>query len=211
MDLVCLGDTRNHSSPLLTNNVPANETPLRLSALGKHDFDALFRQHYAALVLYGLKFLRDREQSKEVVQEIFIALYERRGELVIRSNPKSYLFQSVRNRCLNELEKMKTKNKRLEALRQEAVDSYMFSDPLEAAEFEAKLHSLIQGLPPACRSVFQMSRFDGKSNSEIAENLKISKRTVETQISKALRILRQAVYGKEGKSNINHALRSFLL
>ena len=182
-----------------------------MSSYGKYDFDTLFRQHYAALVLYGIKFLRDREQAREIVQEIFIGMYERRKELAIRSNPKSYLFQSVRNRCLNELEKMKTEKKRMEAYGQETQDSYTFSDPLEAAEFEARLHTLIDGLPPACRSVFRLSRFEGKTNTEIAQALEISKRTVETQISKALRILRKALYGDGKSSALTNALRSFLL
>lgn len=182
-----------------------------MSSFGKYDFDALFRQHYAALVLYGIKFLRDKEQAREIVQEIFMGMYEKRKELTIRSNPKSYLFQSVRNRCINELEKMKTEKKRMDAYGQETQNSYSFSDPLEAAEFEARLYALIDGLPPACRSVFRLSRFEGKSNSEIAQRLDISKRTVETQISKALRILRTALYGDGKRSAINSALRSFLL
>lgn len=182
-----------------------------MNTFGKYDFDALFRQHYAALVLYGLKYLKDKEQSKEIVQEIFIGMYERQQDLVIRKNPKSYLFQSVRNRCLNELDKMKTEKKRREAYGSEKDASYMFADPLEAAEFEAKLHGLIEGLPPACQKVFRLSRFDGKTNAEIAEQLDISKRTVETQISKALRMLRKALYGAPQSSSLNNALRSFLL
>jgi len=182
-----------------------------LSTLETQEFDSLFRQHYAALVLYGLKFLREKEDAKEIVQEIFIALYERRSELVIKSNPKSYLFQAVRNRCLNKLATMKTEQEKKMAYQEETSSSYAFSDPLEAAEFEARLFQLIAGLPPACQSVFRMSRFEGKSNAEIAESLEISKRTVETHISKALRLLRKALYGGKSSSTLTSALRSFLL
>lgn len=182
-----------------------------MSTLGPQELESLFRQHYAAMVLYGVKFLREREEAKEIVQEIFIALFEKRSELVIQSNPKSYLFQAVRNRCLNKLATMKTEQERKMVYREKSPSSYAFSDPLEAAEFEARLFQLIEGLPPACQSVFRMSRFDGKSNAEIAANLEISKRTVETHISKALRLLRKALYGGETNSTLTSVLRSFLL
>lgn len=184
---------------------------MRPAISGIQDFDALFRQHYAALVLYGIKYLGSREDAREIVQEIFINLYERRSEVTIRSNPKSYLFQSVRNRCLNELDKMKTEQKRRAAFEEQAPTEYAFSDPIEAAEFEARLYKLIEGLPPACKAVFRLSRFDGKSNTEIARQLKLSQRTVETHISKALRILRKALYGSESASSLGRALHSFLL
>ncbi|HHG84344.1 MAG TPA: RNA polymerase sigma-70 factor [Bacteroidetes bacterium] len=175
------------------------------------DFDALFRQHYSTLVLYGMKYLGGREEAREIVQEIFIHLFERRKELTIRSNPKSYLFQAVRNRCLNELEKMKTEKRKQEAFQREIPTEYAFSDPLEAAEFEARLFRLIEGLPPACRAVFRLSRFEGKSNSEIAAEMDLSRRTVETQISKALRTLRKALYGSESASALKGVLHGFLL
>ena len=87
----------------------------------------------------------------------------------------------------------------------------MFSDPLEASEFEALLFQIIKSLPPSCQQVFKLSRFEGKKNQEIADQLQISKRTVETQISKALKILRQKINEADVTPSVRQLMVMFLI
>ena len=154
-------------------------------------YEMLFKEYYRILVIFASRYLHDIESSKELVQELFVSIYEKRNKIEINSSLKSYLFRSVHNRAINQLSSQKTKNKYAEhfsrtALRSEnSIENEMNKTELEHAIFRA-----IGDLPPKCRDIFKLNRFEGLSNSEIAEKLQISKRTVETQISKALKILR---------------------
>ena len=173
--------------------------------------DALFRKFYPSLILFANKFTQDIEASKELVQELFISLYEKQDSLNIKQSPKSYLFQAVRNRALNYLQKQKREHAKREVFAESQNGNYyLFNDPLEASEFEAQIFQLIQALPPACQRVFAMSRLEGKKNQEIADQLQISKRTVETQISKALKILREKIHQSDFTPSVRQLLVMFL-
>jgi RNA polymerase sigma-70 factor (family 1) len=154
-------------------------------------YQVLFNEYYKVLTVFANKYLKDLEESKELVQDLFVHLYERRDNLDINSSLKSYLFRSTHNRCINYINAQKIRNKYAEHVSFTAdVKENSLEDEVTSIELENVLYKAISDLPPKCRSIFKMNRFEGLSNSEIAEKLKLSKRTVETQISKALKILR---------------------
>ena len=154
-------------------------------------FEVLFNEYYKVLTVFANKYLRDLEASKELVQDLFVHLYERRENLDINSSLKSYLFRSTHNRCINYINAQKIRLKYAEHVSYTSeVKENSLENEVTTIELENVLYKAISDLPPKCRSIFKMNRFEGLSNTEIAEKLKLSKRTVETQISKALKILR---------------------
>lgn len=158
----------------------------------EHAYKQLFYNYFEPLTYFANKYLKDIDLSKDLVQGVFTHIYEKREDLNISSSLKSYLFQSVANRSINQL-----KSDKLHALHHEDIkhgmdDSY-HDDQIETNELEAKINRLINELPGQCQRIFKLSRFDHKTNQEIADELGLSKRTVETQISKALKTLRHSL------------------
>jgi len=154
-------------------------------------FRKLFDKYFTQLSVYANKIVEDEELSIDIVQSLFVRIYEQRQSLKITSI-RSFLFQSVHNHCLNELKHRKVHDN----YAQKIVPTFDISnnnieEMIAQSELEARLAEAINQLPPQCRRIFEMSRFDYISNAEIAEQLGLSKRTVETQITKALQILRK--------------------
>ncbi len=156
-------------------------------------YEMLFRGYFKALTVFANKVVQDLDLSQDLVQEVFIKLYEKKDELHLRGSLKSFLFQSVRNRCIDHVRSQKAKQSHHEHLINVSDSSYT-NDLVEQTEFEMHVYDSIKSLPEQCQLIFKMNRFDGKKNQEIADELNISKRTVETQISKALKKLRVDVY-----------------
>jgi RNA polymerase sigma-70 factor (ECF subfamily) len=153
----------------------------------------LFESYYTVLSVFADKYLKDLEASKEIVQDLFVHLYENRNSLLINSSLQSYLYRSVRNRCLNHLKHQKINKNHLENLQQAKEENDDPESLYRETEFEYRIFQIISGLPPRCREIFIMSRVEGKNNGEIAAIFQISLRTVETQISKALKTLRKSL------------------
>ena len=154
-------------------------------------FDQLFQEYYRSLSVFALKYISDLEVAKEIVQDLFVHLYENRKSLFISTSLESYLYQSVRNRCLNQIKQQKTQKKHLDQYQSEQESTVDLEDLIRETELEHHIFKVVSSLPPQCQNIFNMSRVKGLSNSEIAEQLNISKRTVETQISNALKVLRE--------------------
>lgn len=155
-------------------------------------YHALFMQYSTALTLFAVKILKDEALAMDVVQNVFLKLFEERESLQIHTSLRSFLFQSVRNRCLNELKSGQIKARHHQQMSFSTADfTPEIQLQMEAAELESSMAKVVSELPVQCKRIFEMSRLEGKSNAEIAEELHLSKRTVETQISKALKQLRQ--------------------
>ena len=139
-------------------------------------------------MLFARKILVDEDDAREVVHKVFIALWEKREEIDLAKSLKSYLFTSVHNRSLNVLrDRKKFSGEELP----EVAGDWDVSTQIESMELEEKIREAIQSLPEKCRQVFELNRFEGLKYSEIAEKLNISIKTVENQMSKALKILRE--------------------
>jgi RNA polymerase sigma-70 factor (ECF subfamily) len=160
--------------------------------LDKQAFEALFRSFFPSLVLFAQKYVPDQDTAKEIVHNVFINLWEKRQQVDTGSSLKSYIFTSVHNRCLNYIRDQKKFDR--DETRFHRLDSTEFSDGvdrLEEQELEQRIYDALQTLPEKCREIFMLNRFDGLKYAEIAEKLNISVKTVETQMSRALRILRE--------------------
>jgi len=159
-------------------------------------YKSLFLKYYSQLVVFARKVVLDDDLSRELVQDVFVSFYEKRNDLNIHTSLKAHLYQSVRNRCLNQLKHSQIRRDHHASMYLDKKNEEAFvEDKLQQTELEYKIHSIIKTLPEQCRRIFEKSRFEGITNQEIADELNLSKRTVETQISKALKILRKNLAG----------------
>ncbi len=152
-------------------------------------FEKLFRQYFPGLCAYAYKFTGDVDSAEEVVQNVFIQLWEKRTELNIQTSFKSYLFRAVHNRCLNLKRNEAVRVKHHQQHQDEREESEFF-DPAIASDIKQRLYEAIGKLPPQRARIFRMSRFEALSYREIAEKLELSPKTVEAQMGKALKQLR---------------------
>lgn len=154
-------------------------------------FDAIFRAWYPSLVRAAESLVRSRAVAEEVVQDVMLELWKRRENIATDSSPQAYLFQSTRNRSLNYLRHQRVERDAEPQLsRDEGVDSTAHSLVVEE-EIHVAMKRAVDRLPVRCREVFELSRTHHLRYSEIAEVLGISIKTVEAQMGKALRILRE--------------------
>lgn len=159
----------------------------------KH-FESLFHQLQPRLFAFCCKYIEDRELARDFVQECFMNLWENYDS--VQSSYESYLFTAIRNRCLSHFRSLKVHAGYEEsiALRIKEIEIHPeMSEPLMdiyIKEIDTLLKESIDKLPPKCRSIFRMSRYEDMNNSEIAEVLGISIRTVEAQIYSALKTLK---------------------
>jgi RNA polymerase sigma-70 factor, ECF subfamily len=157
----------------------------------KKKFEALFREHFTGLCYFARKYTGDLDSAREIVHAVFIRVWESRSEFDWDKPGKSYLFTSVYNRSMNFIRDNRKFIRHEDAsLQNLIVDDSAYSDHLETAELEEKIRKALLKLPERCREIFELSRFEGKKYSEIAAELNISVKTVETQMSKALLILK---------------------
>ena len=151
-------------------------------------FELVFNYYYSGLVVYADQIIKNTEISEDIIQSVFMKLWETRETIEIRSF-RSYFMQCVKNRCIDHLRSLQIKQ-RFDNRIPEADHLVMEEDLWTKNELSELLEKAIGDLPPRCREIFWMSRYENLKIAEIAEKLDISKRTVETQISKALKILR---------------------
>ncbi|HSN09441.1 MAG TPA: RNA polymerase sigma-70 factor [Hanamia sp.] len=164
-----------------------------------HDnFRIFFDQHYQRLCSYAFSFLKDEESCEDIVQDIFIKIWLNRQDLIGSEQLKFYIFSAVRNNCLTRLQK-NNKYRVVEMNDEdEAGEINIKLDPEdEKANPTELIAKALDRLPPKCREVFLLSRIGNLTYLQIAENLGISIKTVENQIGKALKILRN--FAKENR------------
>ena len=155
-------------------------------------FEMIFRTYYQPLCNYAYTFLQDKENAEEIVQSTFLNVWEKRETLSIRTGVKPYLYAMVRNACLNVIKHEKIKQKHAVEELAVGVHSYdSVSHTVAGSELELKIQQAMEQLPEQCRLVFKLSRFEELKYSEIADQLKISIKTVENHMGKALKIMRE--------------------
>ena len=174
------------------------EVVLRLKRGDKVVYEEVFHDNYKNLVLYAKKFVMETEIARDLVQDVFIYLWDKRSHLNINKSLNSYLFRAVHNACINYLKRESNKE---EYIRQFLIgvneEKYVTAQHDEAhqlvvhRELSERIELILASLPEQCRNIFRMSRFKGLKNKEIAEVYAISHRTVETQIYRALKVLKK--------------------
>jgi RNA polymerase sigma-70 factor (ECF subfamily) len=162
----------------------------------KQSFEVAFKACYPQLCLFSKQFTKDMDASREVVQELFVYLWENKEKIKAIGSVQSYVYASLR---FNSIRRRQTKSfQRLEiAAIPEKELGVDFHDEMEFAQLQQAIYQTIESLPPQCRKIFKMSRPEVSGEKltyqEIANLLGISPKTVEAQISKALRNLRKTL------------------
>lgn len=151
-------------------------------------YEAVFRKYYQMLCAFGYSKLKDADSAEEIVQEVFVKLWEKRIDLEI-SNFKSYLFSSVNNTILNHFKHQAVRREHAAEMKV-VQESFSENTETEYNELEQKLHLLINEMPEARKKVFRMVKMEGLKYKETAEKLGISVKTVENQMGKALKYLK---------------------
>ncbi|OFX25635.1 MAG: hypothetical protein A2041_03115 [Bacteroidetes bacterium GWA2_31_9b] len=157
----------------------------------KQDFESLFNAHYSNLCAYANNFLKDIDAAEEVVQEILFKLWTNRDSIIITTSIQSYLFRSVRNASLNVIKHINIREDYKVQHEYEMQDSISSEDEMIITELEQNIRAAIDQLPIERKKIFIMSRYEGLKYSEIAEKLNLSVSTVENQMVKALKYLRE--------------------
>jgi RNA polymerase sigma-70 factor (ECF subfamily) len=155
-------------------------------------FETFFRTYYQRLCNYANTILNDIDESEEMVQNAFVTLWEKRRSIEIHTSFKSYMYRAVYNNSLNRVKHLNVQRKHDEYYKHNATyTTESTTEKLMENELELMAQKAIEQLPPQCRKVFQLSRFEKLSYAEIAEQLNISVKTVENHMVKALRTLRE--------------------
>lgn len=170
----------------------SNSPNINRGNLNKQSFELLFRENFIALTGFARKYVKDLDTAKEIAHDVFINLWEKRNEIDSEKPLRSYLFASVRNRCLNYIRDQK-KFDRTEDITGNPGYSQLTedNDPVEIMELEERINLAIDSLPDRCREIFVMNRFRDLKYAEIAKKLDISVKTVEAQMSRALKTLKE--------------------
>jgi RNA polymerase sigma-70 factor (ECF subfamily) len=162
-------------------NIPADEAA----------FKALFTEHYKGMYSYACIILKDEAEAEEIVQGVFVRIWEKQATLQIETSLKAYLYKMVYNDCMNYIKHkavvIKFQKEKTYTMKNEQDSA---EGKVAAAQLNEQLSNALRELPEQCRTVFQLSRFEDLKYREIAGQLGISEKTVENQMGKALKLLR---------------------
>jgi RNA polymerase sigma-70 factor (ECF subfamily) len=175
----------------ITPNIYDKQLLERLKAGDKQAFSLVFSTFYRDLVLFANTFTHQTDVSEEIVQEVFVTLWENVDSITIKTSLKSYLLRMVQNKCLDWLRHLKVRDKYAEnildnpLLMENDTENYLLY-----SELEKSLEKALGQLPEEFAKTFRMNRIDGLKQNEIAEKLGIAVRTVEFRIARVLKLLR---------------------
>jgi len=175
----------------------SNDTVVRFIQGDEHSFKLIFNFFYPRLYYFIHSYIPNDDLAENIVQDTFFTLWSKRGDLKHDSNINAWLYTVARNNCLKKIRGSKAKRSNIFAqlseleleMNMEALAEIDTSE-LTFREIEQIIENTLGGLPPQCRKIFQLSRFENKKNREIAQELEISVKAVENQITKALKIFR---------------------
>lgn len=173
--------------------MPKQNHAVLTAAINNRDllYEEMFKTYFSPLCYFAQKYVADFDSCKEIVHKVLVGIWEKRDGFDFDKSPKSYLFSAVYNRCMNHIRDQKrllVNNS--QELTEEIADHGAYSGHMEASELEGQIWKVINSLPDKCKEVFILNRFKKKKYNEIAVQLDISVKTVETHMSKALKILR---------------------
>lgn len=162
--------------------------------MGDHvAYEKVFRAYYRSMTSYAFRFLGNVPDSESVVQDVFLRLWQNRMDISITSSLQNYLFKSVKNQCVNFLEHERIKSRYQTIVIQHEADRNDFSEFFPEPDLMKRIESAIVALPPKRQEIFRMAREQGLKYREIADRLSLSVKTVETQMTMALKQLRIAL------------------
>lgn len=178
---------------------------LRIRDGDEKAFEILYKKLYPGLCSYASHISGDTFISEEIVQDVFLKIYQNRTSITINGSFKAYIFQTVHNHALNSLRQQKTQKESVNIPTSEEIwnfiaDNYDVNDNIIGRmisdETENLITQAINVLPEQCCRIFRMSRFDQMTNTEIAKKLKLSEHTVKAHIYRALERINLSLSGK---------------
>ncbi len=168
---------------------------VRIKNYDHHAFKVLYDRFWESLYTRAYSILGDKSLAKDIVQDVWISFWERRDK-INNDNIEGYLLRAVRFKVYNEFRNSKYRSKLVEEFVQNYnphIQTNNIEQFIQLKDTEKAIFKVVNCLPNKCKQVFELSRFDGMKNEEIAQKLNISKRTVETHISNALKVLKNNV------------------
>ena len=173
---------------------------MKVSVEYKKNFEDIYITFYSRMSRFAQSYLIYEEEAENIVQDIFIEIWEKKIDISAISNVSGYLFLILKNKCIDYIRRKKTETKAISEIQKEneislklkfdslqALDDMFLADP----NIDNLIEQAISNLPEKCRQVFVMSRLDGKKQREIANELNISIHTVESQMSIAYKKLKE--------------------
>jgi RNA polymerase sigma-70 factor (ECF subfamily) len=160
-------------------------------------FTYLVDKYHHLLCVFATSLTRDKHQSEDIVQNVFFNIWKKRKDLKDDFNIKNFLFRSVRNEFIDQYRKKKSKTALENIYYTNARDKVIEEKATDSSDHMMKIvKQEIEHLPPKCKEIFMLSKQENLTNVEISEYLRISIKTVEAQITKAFRILRDKFDGR---------------
>ncbi|MCR8668031.1 RNA polymerase sigma-70 factor [Aestuariibaculum sp. M13] len=179
-------------------NIPINSELLNdLKKDSKEAFREIYMLFYEDLCVFTFAYTKDHELSEDLVQSAFLKLWEQRKSLEIKDNIKGYLYRLIYNSFLDKVRRDQTFNKKIEDLRYNQIIEAIEEDTELKSKRIKILQEAIETLPKKCKEIFILSKYEGLKYQQIADQLGISKNTVEVQVGKAYKILRKSLISKD--------------
>ena len=169
-----------------------NDLARKIREGDKDAFEKLFRKYYAMLCVFSNSYVRSIDTSRDVVQDVYVKIWNNSQNFHINQSLKAYLYQAVRNQSLNYLKKNSQKLRLEESLtrRQEIESEELEEAELNTEELTEKIWKLVEQLPERRRTIFILYRKHGLSYKEIAQVMDITRKTVENQMGRSLQFIR---------------------
>lgn len=165
-----------------------------LQADDERAMERIFDEYYSYLVTTAYHVLMDQHQAKDLVQDVLFHFWSKKDTLTIENGLKSYLRRSVVNRSIDQI-----RRKKRFGVAEEITDYNQAStdvstqEMMETSDLQGAIMTAVNGLPERCKLIFSLSRFEDMSHQQIADQLDISKKTIENQMTKALKTIRKAI------------------
>ncbi len=159
-------------------------------------YEIVFKKYYKELYRFAFTYVRNGTIAEEMTQEIFLYIWEKRQKIKIHTTLKTYLYSAIKNKCLNyiklELPKQQSMTDVSEVMLSVSGERF---DEGENERLKQYIQTAVDALPKKCRKIFMLSRNAGLTYEEIADELDLSKKTVENQMGIALKKLRESLEG----------------
>jgi RNA polymerase sigma-70 factor (ECF subfamily) len=153
-------------------------------------FETLFHRYYKSLCVFASAFVKDDNVAEEVIQDLFVKLWEDKHRVKIDTSVKNYLLRSTKNKCINYLKHNQIKNRYAQHILSDSGQNF-FEENYVEIDLLKKIEESINSLPEKRKEIFRLSREEGLKYREIAEKLNISIKTVETQMGLSIKTLRE--------------------
>lgn len=170
-----------------------NKSDIHLSLRDVDSYGNFFKANYHTACLVAGRYIADTHEAEDIVQEVFIKIWEKRDDIRIHSTLKHYLFNSVKNASINYVQRKKdlTTELSLSDIKNSTEEK---EDRFVSEEFAAKIDQAIETLPPQCKRIFLLAFIENRTYQEIADTLGLSKNTVKTQMGVAYKLLREKLH-----------------